>query len=289
EDACGPRATLVPGWYPRRPACGNRAAAVVTRQVGTTPGAARPPVVFTVAQRRVLTVNMPATIGRPPPGRAGGPIEPGRPEAYADHPHRAVRQVDHLVRGTAEYQSAEIAAPARAHHDDADVVLLGVFHDLARSVAEGGVPHLTVGGDSRLGQGLDRVLDRRLRVGRRFGGDVAHLRDDLPFSQVQHPYLALRQQGQIPRGGKRTLGNIGVVHGHEHSLVHRGPPFTVMAGLPRPGGCRCPASTGRCAPEPSRCPRAAPWPSPPPRRSARRDHLVPGGGRWTCRRPGPGR
>src|SRR5262249_44210886 len=79
EDACGPRATLVPGWYPRRPARGNRAVAVVTRQVGTAPGAAPRPVVFTVAQRRVLTVNMPATIRRPRPGLPAGPARPGGP------------------------------------------------------------------------------------------------------------------------------------------------------------------------------------------------------------------
>src|SRR5262249_12288077 len=76
----------------------------------------------------------------------GGPCGGGRSTATAHHEHRPVRQVDDLVRGTAEYQPGELAAPAGPHHDDADVVLLGVPQDLARGMAVGGVPHLTMGG-----------------------------------------------------------------------------------------------------------------------------------------------
>jgi hypothetical protein len=64
-----------------------------------------------------------------------------------DDKHRPVSQVDHFVCGAAKDKTGEIASASAAHHDDIDVVLLGVVDNLTGGVAINSVPHLTVGFD----------------------------------------------------------------------------------------------------------------------------------------------
>ena len=56
---------------------------------------------------------------------------PLKPYRSADHEHRPVGQVNHLVRGAAQDQPGQVAAAPRAHDDHADVEVLGVLDDLA--------------------------------------------------------------------------------------------------------------------------------------------------------------
>src|SRR5712692_946647 len=139
----------------------------------------------------------------------------------ANHEHGPVCQVDHLVRGASEYQPGEIAPATRAHDDDARVMLLGVLDDLAGGVPEDRVPHLAVGIDPCLGQLIDRLLDGRLRLDIRLGRYQPHPVDDLPLSQMDHPDLALGQRSETLGCSEHAPGNLGMVHRHQQSLVHR--------------------------------------------------------------------
>src|SRR5436309_3275957 len=107
------------------------------------------------------TAIMSGSAGLWPIGPAAKPAKPAPPSSTssagtaatrrasrhgsADDQHRAVGQVDHLVRGAAEDGPGQVAPAAGAHHDHVHVVLRGVLHDLAGGVAEGGVPDLPVG------------------------------------------------------------------------------------------------------------------------------------------------
>src|SRR6516164_9706835 len=58
--------------------------------------------------------------------------------------YRSVAEVNDLVRGTAQQQPGDVAAAARAQHDDAGADLPGVVDDLAGGVPENSVPDLAV-------------------------------------------------------------------------------------------------------------------------------------------------
>src|SRR5215470_13317527 len=148
-----------------------------------------------------------------------------RAAASADDQHRPVSQVDHLVRGAAEDGPGEVAPAAGAHDDDVGVVLLGVREDLTRRVPEAGRPYVSFGVNARLPQCVDPVPDRlgRLLIG--LARHIPHLGDDLLLQEVQHPHLALGQQGQLLGRVNQAGGDLRMVHGDQQSVVHQSASF----------------------------------------------------------------
>src|SRR5262249_58694033 len=80
--------------------------------------------------------------------------------ASADHHDGPVSQVDHFVRGAAEYCPSKVAPAPGAHDDEAGVVFLSIFDDLTRRMPEYGLAYLPMGINSRLGQRIDPSPDR---------------------------------------------------------------------------------------------------------------------------------
>lgn len=136
---------------------------------------------FTVRMPKVLRINRLVTVGGTPQeaedaearvpklaqrAQPGGvlvsrdvPSSGGHPVSHLDQRTTStgrVSQVDHLAGRASEDQPSQIAAPSRAHHDDARIVQLGILDDLAGGVPGQGVPHLGVGGETCLSQRPDR-------------------------------------------------------------------------------------------------------------------------------------
>src|SRR5262249_6880020 len=143
----------------------------------------------------------------------------------ADDQHGTVGQVDHLVRGAAEDGPGEVASAPGAHDDDVGVVLLGVREDLTRRVPEAGRPYVSFSVNARLPQSVDPVPDRLGRPLIALARHIPHLGDDLLLQQVQHPYLALGQQGQILGRGEHAVGDLRMIHSDQQSLVHQSASF----------------------------------------------------------------